>query len=80
MKDFLLFRRMVTPLIVQILFWLFLVMVLISAVASIMRKDFFIGILTLLFGPLFVRVACEGIIVFFRINDNLADIRQKTLQ
>jgi hypothetical protein len=77
MKDFLLFRRMVTPLIIQVLFWLLIIMAIVSAVASMFHKEFLTGILTLIFGPIFIRVACEGVLVFFRINDNLTDIRQK---
>jgi len=80
MRDLLLFKRMVTPIIIQALFWLFIVIILVSAVVSIMRHDFVIGIATLFAGPLVVRVACEMIIVFFRINDNLAEMRNKNIQ
>jgi hypothetical protein len=80
MKDFLLFKRMVTPIIIQALFWLLLVMVISSVISYFIHKEIFTGIITLILGPIFVRVLCETIIVFFRINDNLADIRHKTAQ
>ena len=69
---------MVTPVIIQVLFWLLIAMVLVSVATSFLHKDFTIAILTLILGPIFVRVVCEIVIVFFRINDNLAEIKQKT--
>mgnify|MGYP005837497471 CR=1 len=35
------------------------------------------GILTLLFGPIVVRIGCELLIVVFRILDRLGEIRGK---
>ena len=37
-----------------------------------------IGILAAVAGPLVVRIYCEWLIVLFRINDTLTDIRRNT--
>jgi len=37
-----------------------------------------IGILAVVFGPLIMRIYCEWLIVLFRINDTLTDIRRNT--
>ena len=79
MKDLLLFRRMMTPLIVQILFWVLALMTVVSAVVSIVHKDFLIGLATLILGPLIIRIGCEVVIVLFRIHDSLADMRESKI-
>ena len=33
------------------------------------------GLLTIVIGPVIVRIVCEQVILFFRINETLSDIR-----
>ena len=35
------------------------------------------GVLSILVGPLFVRIYCELLVVIFRINETLTDIKKK---
>jgi len=35
------------------------------------------GLLTMIIGPLIVRVYCELLIIFFKINDSLNDLNKK---
>ena len=87
MKEFLSFRRMITPSIIQIIFWvgsaLCVLGGLICMVAGATNQygggaHVLKGLLTLLLGPVVVRVYCEILIVVFRINDTLTDIRKNT--
>ena len=84
MNEYLAFRKMITPAIIQILFWIGVVICVISGIAGIAAgasadigggKMVFTGFLTLILGPIFVRVYCELIIVMFRILDVLKDIQ-----
>jgi hypothetical protein len=81
MRDFLLFRRMVTPLIIQLLFWLaFLGVVLGGSVAflvGLIRADveLLVGsVLVVTLSPLVLRIYAELLILLFRINETLTDI------
>jgi ABC-type dipeptide/oligopeptide/nickel transport system permease subunit len=84
MKDFLAFRTMVTPVIIQIIFWVGVVICVIAGLVYIgagltaryadgatVGK----GILLLALGPLLVRIYCEILIIFFRINETLTEIK-----
>jgi len=75
MGDFLAFRRMVTPLIIQVVFWagiaacvIFGLLILVKSRGSIVA--IIDGLLLVLLGPIFVRVLCEMIITLFRIEEN----------
>ena len=83
MKDFLTFRRMVVPAVVKIFFWVGVAACLIIGIAVMIMGKWFPqpsqailgGLLIILFGPLMVRLACEGIIIIFRIHDTLTEIK-----
>lgn len=84
MDDFLKFRKMITPAIIQILFW---VGVAISVLGSLYVMGssfgrygggvgtFFSGLLFLVLGPVVVRIYCELLILFFRMNETLTEIK-----
>ena len=87
MWDFLVFCRMLTPVLVQILFWLSLAACIMGGVgamviglANLERRPELVGfgLLALVVGPFAVRVYCEWLIVLFRINETLTDIRRNT--
>ena len=82
--DFIKFRKMITPAIIQVLFWVGAVMsVLVGLVAmassfgrygggaAVFLGGFFIIIL----GPVVVRIYCELLILFFRMNETLTEIK-----
>lgn len=81
MKDFLEFRTMITPIIIQIIFWLgvaaCIVMGLIFIVAGIKydARSGVAGFAILILGPVVVRIYCEILIIFFRINETLMEIK-----
>jgi uncharacterized membrane protein len=85
MRDFWAFRTMVTPVIIQILFWIGTSLcIIIGAIMVIYGATHFQadqgryllkGVLLFLLGPLGVRVYCEILIIFFRINETLTEIK-----
>jgi len=87
MWDFLTFRKMLTPIVIQVLFWLSVVACILGGIGAILAgiariertpELIGIGILAVVFGPLVMRIYCEWLIVLFRINDTLTDIRRNT--
>jgi Domain of unknown function (DUF4282) len=81
MGDFLKFETMITPIIIQILFWLG---VLISVAAGIViliaggDNSVLVGLGFIILGPVLTRIYAEVLIVFFRINDHLRHIDYHT--
>jgi hypothetical protein len=101
MWNFLIFRRMITPILIQILFWISEIAVVVEAIGRIMgaqgrpvqrmglpmpmqamnqswmspRTE---GILLLIIGPVIVRIFYELLILVFRMNETLTDIRNNT--
>ena len=84
-KDFLAFRRMLTPMIVVGLFWLGMVLCVIGGIVQIVIGlvaryghggiTVLVGILTMVIGPVLVRLWCEVVLLFFRMNESLTDIK-----
>lgn len=80
-RDFLLFRRMITPVIIQVLFWIAVFGAVVVGVVG-----FFVGLIQtdvevlaaslalIVFGPLVIRIYAELLILVFRINETLTDI------
>ena len=81
MNDFLSFRTMITPVIIQIIFWIGVALCIIFGIGIILVGSRFgsggpvYGLLVLLFGPVVVRIYCEILIIFFRINETLTEIK-----
>jgi len=84
MEDFLNFKKMLTPLIIKILFWVGVVICVLAGIASMINgaqtqygggKAVFVGMLLVVLGPVIVRIYCELLIVIFSVNDTLTDIK-----
>ena len=85
MSDFWAFRTMVTPVIIQILFWIGAILCLIIGAIMVIYgathlqggqgQYLWKGVLLFVLGPLVVRVYCEILIIFFRINETLTEIK-----
>jgi hypothetical protein len=92
MWDFLTFRKMLIPILIQAIFWVGTIACVVvglavtagsSAPAELTKH---IGIsggpvlggAIILLGPLTLRLYCELFIVMFRINDTLTEIRNNT--
>ena len=87
MNDFLKFKKMMTPIIIQILFWIGVAVCVIAGIIEIVSGIntpygggggvVFMGILLLLLGPILVRVWCELMLVLFSIHDTLVKMKNK---
>ncbi|MEW6657853.1 MAG: DUF4282 domain-containing protein [Thermodesulfobacteriota bacterium] len=83
MKDFLAFRTMLTPVIIQAIFWLGAAVCVIAGLVFVLSgvgqygggPNVLKGFLLLFLGPIAVRVYCEILIIFFRINETLTEIK-----
>jgi hypothetical protein len=83
MEDFIKFRRMITPFIVELVFVVFTVLIVAAGVVELgiaaLDRDgplALVGLLTLFVGPLILRIWLELAVVFFRMNETLTDLRE----
>ncbi len=77
MNDFLKFKKMITPVIIQILFWIGVVGSVILGLILIIvgGANARWGLMWILLGPIVTRVYCELLIVIFSINDTLTEVK-----
>jgi hypothetical protein len=66
---------MITPVIIQVVFWILVAIVVISGLFSL-GDNFLYGLLMIILGPIVVRIYAEILIVLFKMNDWLAEINQ----
>lgn len=86
MDDYLSFRKMITPILIQILFWILLVVSVLAGLFDIFRGAtadigggalVLRGIVLLVLGPIFIRVYTELLIILFRMNKTLTEIQEQ---
>ena len=82
MGDFLKFETMITPFVIQVIFWIAVIVLIIAGVFQIVGSEggggIITGLATIILGPILARIYCEIIIVFFRINGHLRAIEHNT--
>ena len=73
------FRKMITPTVIQVVFWLGIVAVVVGGIWQMTAGGWaiLIGLVSIVLGILLVRVYCEIIILLFRIYDSLRNIEGK---
>ena len=74
--DLLFFDKMIMPQVITIIYWLMLVGVVIGGVVT-MFVSFFAGLAVIVAGAIMARLYGELIIVLFKMNEALQDIRSK---
>jgi hypothetical protein len=74
--EYLSFRRMVTPVFIQVIFWIFAGLAFLGGLLALISGEAS-GLLLMIIGPLFARIYAEILIVIFRINDNVAAIANR---
>lgn len=77
MQDYLTFKKMITPMIIQIIFWLGVAATVLMGLYTMFTLSFIHGLIMVLVGPIAVRIWCELVILAFRINENLVEIKNK---
>jgi len=84
MEDFIKFRKMITPVIIQILFWVGVAGSILGGLVTMFMSFnaynggamvFVGGLAMIIFGPIAVRIYCELLILLFRMNETLTDIK-----
>jgi hypothetical protein len=81
--DFLRFETMITPILIQFLFWLaviasVIVGIGIMALGSGEVLAVAMGLALIILGPIVIRIWAEILMVIFRINDHLRQIMHNT--
>jgi hypothetical protein len=67
---------MLSPIIIPGVFWVLLVLLIIGGVQELFIPDHrWKGLQVLIIGPLLARVFCELLLVFFKMNQLLSDIK-----
>jgi hypothetical protein len=84
MKDILNFDKMLTPKIITFVYWLLLLAAVFSGSGTMFSgyggfsiSRFFMGILYIVGGSIAARIWCELLIVLFKMNEALQEIRNK---
>ncbi|HIF36635.1 MAG TPA: DUF4282 domain-containing protein [Candidatus Thioglobus sp.] len=71
--------EMVTPKLITLLYWILLFGIITKGLGDIfLEGDFWRGLVWVIGGSLASRVACELVVILFRINENLDEINNKT--
>src|SRR5690625_160999 len=83
LKEYLNFDKMITPVIIKIIFWIGAGLSVLAGLIMIITgasspwgggTTVLAGLVTIILGPLAVRIYCELIILFFKMNENLAKL------
>jgi hypothetical protein len=84
MRELLYFDNMLTPKVITLVYWLLLVASVISGLASMFVGfegftfgNFIRGLIIMGAGALGARIWCELLIVLFKMNEALLEIRRK---
>ena len=86
MNQFFNFNKMITPTIIKVIFWIGVVSTVIIGLIQFFIGlgspygggfQVFMGMLTIVMGPLVTRIYCELLIVLFKMHEALQDINQK---
>lgn len=69
------FNKMLTPKIITAVYYLALLSVVVGSLGLMFNEQVFAGIMSLIVGGLAARISCELLIVTFKINEALQEIR-----
>ncbi|HRQ65952.1 MAG TPA: DUF4282 domain-containing protein [Xanthomonadaceae bacterium] len=82
--DFFSFDKMVTPAIIQVIYYILIVLVVLGALVMMAMSlmgggigAFIFGLLYLVLGPIAVRIWCELVILGFNVYKVLCEIRDQ---
>jgi hypothetical protein len=78
MNDFLMFRKMVTPILVQIVFWVAVIGAILTGLYYLVSDEYLMGLAIIILGPFVARVSAEMLLVTFKIHEAVADIKNNT--
>jgi hypothetical protein len=76
-NDYLKFNKMITPVIIQVLFWLLVAAAILGGLGALYAHQVGAAIAMIILGPIFARVWAEMVIIYFKIYDAVQSIAQK---
>jgi len=78
-NDYLTFKKMITPVILHILFWVLVAIAVLFGLYTMVQVPggFVMGLLTMILGPVVIRIYVEIIMVMFKINEGVQTIAKK---
>ena len=77
MRDLLYLDNMLVPKVITFFYWVLLSVAAVSGAGTMVAGGVFSGLMVIVFGMVGARVWCELIIVLFKINEALQEIRSK---
>ena len=75
--DYLTFRAMITPAIIQIVFWVLVAGSVLGSLGTMFNGSFLLGLVNLVVGPLVIRILCELVLVTFKMNEGIQRIAKQ---
>lgn len=75
LRDFFTFSTMFTPILILAFFWLSVIVCILTGIALLIAGEVMGGLFTIFISPFFLRIFFEFIMVIFRINETLTEIR-----
>ena len=78
--EFLTFRHMIAPILIQVLYWIITVGVVVAFVSNFESSNAILMVAVLVCAFLIVRIYAEAVLVIFRINETLTDIRNVSVR
>lgn len=78
MKNFLCFRTMIAPMIIQILFWSLVIACIGIGLYNLLHEKYRYAIEIIILGPIVARLAAEFLLVIFDIHRSLLNIEKRT--
>lgn len=76
MNEYMSFDKMITPVIIKVIFWVAVVLCVFGGLLSMMSENVVGGIALMIFGPLAARVYAELLLVLFQVHSRMNDIHQ----
>lgn len=76
MDNLLNFKTLITPRLIQIIFWVGTASMVIPSL-MILPHSLLSGVVGILAAPVFMRVSCEVLLVLFRIDETLQAIKDQ---
>jgi len=75
--DLLKLDKFITPSVMTVVYWIFLVLSILSGITILATVNGLMGLVTIILAPVYVRVGCEMIVLLFKIHTVLCEIRDQ---
>lgn len=74
MNEYMNFDKMITPMIIKVIFWISVVGTVLGGLLSLAGENAIIGVFMIIFGPLVARIYAELLLVLFQVHSRMNDI------